>query len=244
MEFVHKHLPEKPYIEGMQRFSLRDKIMREVALNILIHREYSSAYPTTFTIWANKVVTENWNVPYVYGHIDLTTLKPHRKNPAIANVFSQMGIVEELGSGTRKIFKYTPLFANGLEPQIEEQDVYRVTIPVEAVEEGEGLSDGPSQALSQALSEALSQSLSRALGESLSWDQVEPLFVMLESPMLAKEMRAALGKNDATYFKKNYINPFLSEGIFAMTRPDVPNSRLQKYYLTDKGKEILKAMKY
>lgn len=61
--------------------------------------------------------------------IDLQTLKPHRKNPIIANVFSQMGIVEELGSGTKKMFKYTPLFSDGKEPMIEEQDVYRITIP-------------------------------------------------------------------------------------------------------------------
>ena len=40
-----------------------------------------------------------------------------------------MGIVEELGSGTRKMFKYTPLYANGKEPIIEEQDVYRIEIP-------------------------------------------------------------------------------------------------------------------
>ena len=101
-------------------------------LNLLIHREYSSSYPTTFTIFSDKVVTENWNVPYVYGKIDLTTLKPHRKNPLIANVFSQMGIVEELGSGTRKIFKYTPLISGGKEPMIEEEDVYKVVIPLEA----------------------------------------------------------------------------------------------------------------
>ncbi|MBQ1649977.1 MAG: hypothetical protein II055_02445, partial [Prevotella sp.] len=40
----------------------------------------------------------------VYSHIDLQTMRPHRKTPKIANVFSQMGIVEELGSGMRVIF--------------------------------------------------------------------------------------------------------------------------------------------
>ena len=74
-------------------------------------------------------MTENWNIPYVYGHIDLQTMLPHRKNPTIANVFSQMGIVEELGSGIQKMFKYTPLYANSKEPVIEEQDIYRIEIP-------------------------------------------------------------------------------------------------------------------
>ena len=77
MAFIQKHLPEQPYIEGMQRFSLRDRILREVVLNMLIHREYSSAYPATFTIYKDTIVTENWNIPYVYGPINLQTLKPH-----------------------------------------------------------------------------------------------------------------------------------------------------------------------
>ena len=129
MSFIKKHLPEQPFIEGIQRFSLRDRILREVVLNLLIHREYSSAYPATFTIYRNSIVTENWNIPYVYGQIDLNTMKPHRKNPTIANVFSQIGIVEELGSGTRTIFKYTPYYSGGKKPIIEDEDIYRVEIP-------------------------------------------------------------------------------------------------------------------
>ena len=45
----------------------------------------------------------------------------------------QMGIVEELGSGTKKMFKYTPFFSDGKEPVIEEQDVYRITIPFDSL---------------------------------------------------------------------------------------------------------------
>ena len=44
-------------------------------------------------------------------------------------VYLHTDIVEELGSGMRKMFKYTPLYANGKEPIIEEQDVYRIEIP-------------------------------------------------------------------------------------------------------------------
>lgn len=142
----------------------------------------------------------------------------------IANVFSQMGIVEELGSGTKKMFKYTPLYSNGGLPLIEEQDVYSVTIPIPSVESGEAPSQAPSQALSQAL----------------SWEQVKPMFELLQTPMLAKDIRALYNMSDATKFKKNYIDPFLAEGIFAMTKPDKPTSPTQKYYLTDKGLAILK----
>lgn len=54
-------------------------------------------------------------------------LNPPRMNPLIANVLSKMGVVEELGSGPRRIFKYTPLIAGGKEPLIEEEDVYKVS---------------------------------------------------------------------------------------------------------------------
>jgi ATP-dependent DNA helicase RecG len=40
-----------------------------------------------------------------------------------------MGIVEGLGSGTEKIFKYTPIYAKGQQPVITEGDVYRIEIP-------------------------------------------------------------------------------------------------------------------
>lgn len=42
-------------------------------------------------------------------------------------------VVEELGSGTKKMFKYTPLFSDGKEPMIEEQDVYKITIPCDSL---------------------------------------------------------------------------------------------------------------
>ena len=43
--FVQKHLPDPFFLEGMERMSLRDAIFREVASNILIHREYTNAFP-------------------------------------------------------------------------------------------------------------------------------------------------------------------------------------------------------
>jgi ATP-dependent DNA helicase RecG len=63
---------------------------------MLIHREYSWVYTTSFTIFRNRIVAENWNIPFSYGHLDLSSIKPHCKNPTIANVFTQMGIVEGL----------------------------------------------------------------------------------------------------------------------------------------------------
>ena len=80
-------------------------------------------------------------------------MKPHRKNPNIAKVFTQMGIVEELGSGTRKIFEYTPIYSNGKQAQIEEEDVYRVTIPYQPTHQGRNKEDSQEGGLKSGLKE-------------------------------------------------------------------------------------------
>src|SRR5690606_3228315 len=84
LAFVHKHLPDKFYLEGDQRRSLRDLIFREVISNLLIHREFSNAFPAKFIIEADQVVTENWNRPRLAGIIDPANFTPYPKNPLIA----------------------------------------------------------------------------------------------------------------------------------------------------------------
>lgn len=108
--FVRKHLPDRFYLEGNQRISIREIIFREVIANLLVHREFSNAYPATLTVYKDTVVTENWNKPYMMGRVCLENLRPHPKNPTIANFFKQLGWVEELGSGVRKMYRYCPIY--------------------------------------------------------------------------------------------------------------------------------------
>ena len=55
-----------------------------------------------------------------------------------------------------------------------------------------------------------------------------------------KEIFAAIGMNgDSRSYQRN-IEPLLAGGLIEMTIPDKPNSRLQKYRLTDSGKSAMK----
>lgn len=128
-QFCERNLPEWPYIEGIQRKSLRDIIFREVCLNLLIHSEYGSRHSSTFTIWSDRVEIVNWNIPYGYGQVTLENFHPYAKNPVIANFFLQLGAVDEVGKGIRTLFKYVPLISAGRIPVIEEHDEFKVTIP-------------------------------------------------------------------------------------------------------------------
>lgn len=83
MAFVEKHLPDKFYLEKDQRISIRDHIFREVAGNILIHREYLNPFPAKFIIEQNRVYAENSNKPHGHGLINPSDFSPFPKNPSI-----------------------------------------------------------------------------------------------------------------------------------------------------------------
>jgi len=110
MAFVEKHLPDKFYLQGDQRISLREKIFREIVANILIHREYTNAFPTSFIIYKDKVVCKNANKPHQWGALKPGNFEPFPKNPHIAQIFTQMGRSEELGTGIQNVFRYNKLY--------------------------------------------------------------------------------------------------------------------------------------
>ena len=56
------------------------------------------------------------------------------------------------------------------------------------------------------------------------------------------EIRKAFELKDRVHVHKSYLQPALKSGYIEMTIPDKPNSRLQKYRLTDGGKRLLKSM--
>ncbi|KGJ92083.1 Fic family protein [Thalassotalea sp. ND16A] len=68
--------------------------------------------------------------------------------------------------------------------------------------------------------------------------QVKNLVQYLNGDMGRDELQKALGLSDRKSFRERYIKPALENGIIEMTKPDKPNSRLQKYRLTSVGKNL------
>ena len=69
--------------------------------------------------------------------------------------------------------------------------------------------------------------------------QVEQLLATLFGEMTREELQNALGLQDRKSFRERYLKPALTESLIEMTLPDKPNSRLQQYRLTDKGRRWL-----
>jgi Fic family protein len=69
--------------------------------------------------------------------------------------------------------------------------------------------------------------------------QVGELLTAIQGEMGREALQAALGLSDRKSFRERYLKPSLREGLMEMTIPEKPNSRLQKYRLTDKGRQVL-----
>ncbi len=66
--------------------------------------------------------------------------------------------------------------------------------------------------------------------------QVIRLLHILEGSMSREELQQALGLTDRKSFRARYLLPALAAGYIEMTSPDRPNSKLQRYRLTQSGK--------
>jgi len=69
--------------------------------------------------------------------------------------------------------------------------------------------------------------------------QVGELLAVIAGEMGRETLQAVLSLSDRKSFRERYLKPALANGLIEMTIPDKPNSRLQKYRLTDKGRQWL-----
>ena len=190
--------------------SFRNRAMLEMV--------YTSPAPATMTIYVDRVEFRNPNVPHWRGRIDPQHFSPFPKNPTICRFMGQIGRYEELGSGVRNVTKYHPFYAPGAaEPTFLDEDLFTAIIPLASATDDSTPQDTPQDTPQVS-------------------PQVSRLLAILTSPMTRSELQQRLGLVDREHFRKDYLSPALTTGLVEMTIPDRPNSRLQKYRLTDKGR--------
>ncbi len=221
MEFGKKHLNDVFTLDGVQRISARDKILREIISNLLMHRDFSSGYVPKLVIERNKITTENANLAHGHGNLNLNTFKPFAKNPPIAKVFREIGLADELGSGMRNSYKYTKMYSGG-EPVFTEADVFTTVIPLS---EAATAKVGP---ITQDTPQVVPQDTHQVTPQDLE-QRLLRLIDFCSTPRSKREMMDYLGLTDSKNFRERYLVPLLSAGKIEMTIPDKPNSRNQKY---------------
>jgi len=224
--FVQKHLPDPFFLEGMERISIRDAIFREVASNILIHREYTNAFPAKLIVERGQVRTENSNKPHGFGVLDPTNFTPFPKNPVIGAFFREIHRADELGSGMRKMMRYGKAYG-GADPEMIEGDVFRIVVKVpEFGAAGEG---------------SVTPEVTPEAAPDVT-PEVRRMLSVISGEMTRGEIQEKLGLKDEKHFRENYQQVAVKLGLVEMTIPDKPRSSKQKYRLTEKGRRVLKGI--
>lgn len=70
--------------------------------------------------------------------------------------------------------------------------------------------------------------------------QVGRLLQVLDGEMSRDALQAALGLRDRKSFRTRYLQAALAAGLIEMCVPDRPKSRLQRYRMTDRGRQYLR----
>ena len=227
--FLKKHAMRAADLSGLHRkdvWSIPLTILREVVVNALLHADYSQrGAPIRVAFFDDRIEVENPGI--LLPGLTIEDMKQgvsRIRNPVIARVFRELNLIEQWGSGVRRIFEQAK--AQGLPaPQIVEIGMHvRFIVPLSSpirVTPDEIPAETPVGTKS-----------------ALSRHQVEILHKCLSDSPIGALMKIA-GRADRTKFRNQVLQPLLDAGLVAMTLPDKPNSRLQKYRITEKGRDLL-----
>ena len=210
MAFGAKHLPDKFHLEDAIRVSLRDKILREMIGNTLVHREFSSARPANFVIYADRMMADNASKALRCGPVTPDNLSPVSKNPIIARFFKQMGRADELGSGTKNLYHYSRLYS-GCDPQLDEGDTFKVTVPLnDAHSADKGDPIKPHEGINETVNDPLSSHgpINDPINDPI---KIKVMGFISEEPGINREQLASrMGKSVETV--KRAIAPLVAAG--------------------------------
>ena len=191
---------------------------REILLNAIVHKDYSSCNPIQISVYEDKIYI--WNDGEMPPNLDSTdklfmkhSSKPY--NPKLANVFFKSGMIEAWGRGFEKIKEACRLYDGPLpEYEINESGIM---VLCKACDRYLALlrDDGQHHVQSEQDSEQ---------------DVKSTIIAYCKEPKTSKEIIEYFGFANRLYFKRHYLDEMLEQGQLKMTIPEKPTSKNQKYY--------------
>jgi ATP-dependent DNA helicase RecG len=113
LNFVRKHINKEIIITGearnTERWQYPLEAIREIVLNMIVHRDYRSSSDSIVKIYNNKI--EFYNQGLLPENITVEDLlsnnyKSTPRNRLIADFFKNMGLIEKYGSGIQRIVNH------------------------------------------------------------------------------------------------------------------------------------------
>ena len=247
--FLKKHAYKTARFGAMQRedvWSIPLVILREAIVNALIHADYAQrGTPIRIAFFDDRIDIENpgYLLPGMTV-ADMLAGVSRIRNPVIARVFRELHLSEQWGSGVRRIFAMAQ--AQGLPtPSLTEIATgVRLSVmltQVHTLDGAQGTHGVQGLRLAHEATENLSASeqVGAQVSEQVDAQVQQLLALCAQEPRTKQELLAALHLSNAYLNYKRHIVPVLESGLIAMTLPDKPQSRLQRYRLTPQGRALL-----
>lgn len=227
--FLKKHAFKSAQFGAMRRkdvWSIPLGMLREAIVNALVHSDYSQrGTPIRVAFFDDRIDIESPGLLLPGMTVeDMKNGVSRIRNPVIARVFRELQLIEQWGSGVRRIF--ADAAEQGLpEPVITEIATgLRLSIYLREPMQVDRQGPEPLGAQSEAQSEAQS-------------DRV--LQLLTAGPSSANALALGLGLKTKTGALKRTIKALVEQGLIAYTVPNKPDSRLQQYRLTEAGRKAL-----
>jgi ATP-dependent DNA helicase RecG len=236
MLFLKKHAMRGADFSETRRkdiWSIPVNILREVVINALVHADYShKGTPIRIAFYDDRIEVESPGL--LLPGLTIADIKlgvSQIRNPVIARVFRELELIEQWGSGIPGIFRQVK--AESLpEPKIEElAGRVRFTVPLPEI-----LPLTREQSRQGRLVQVGEQ-----VGEQVDEQVILVLRACSTEPQSKSDLLATLGLARVYRNYQRHLLPLLELGLIEWTIPNKPNSRLQKYRLTEKGVVTLAA---
>lgn len=207
-------------------YEMPPEVVREAIVNAVAHRDYTSNGSVQVMLFSDRL--EVWNPGTLPPSLTLEKLRhPHGSvpgNPLLAEPLYLTKYIERMGTGTGDMIERCKN-AGLAEPEFSLTDGFVTTIRRK-----------PGRAFEVVGGKAQPESRPESQPESL---EIRVLRHLTASPLSKAELSARLGQKEISGQLNKVIRVLLGDQTIEYTLPDKPNSRLQKYRPTAKGKALL-----
>lgn len=210
-------------------------VIRELLLNAIIHKDYRNPTDIMIKIFDDQIRFVNPG-SLMGGLVPEDLLKGDyvalHRNKLLAEAFYLRGDIEKFGTG---FFRIQSELQNSPELRFMLESLNGFTRSGLDVIAQDNDQDTPQDTQQDTPHDTQQDNLP---GNSL----IRILLAKLNGEMSRTEIQQALGLHDRFHLRESYLKPSLVADLIEMTIPDKPNSRHQKYRLTDKGKRMKNAL--
>ncbi|MBA5791672.1 putative DNA binding domain-containing protein [Flavobacterium sp. xlx-214] len=192
--------------------------LREAVINAFVHNDYTKEVAPKFEIFDDRLeITSYGSLPEGLSKDEFFEGYSIIRNKELMRIFKDLDLVEQLGSGIPRIIQ-----AYAQDCFHFSENFLRVTLPsTESVTRIEQDTEQDTEQVTEQVRFLISS--------------------MADKKYSSAELMELVGIKHRPTFLYNYLQPALKSGLIALSIPDKPTSRNQKYYLTEKGKQNQKA---